>query len=139
MLNFNDLNYLAIIVSALLSFGLGVVWYTILFGKIWEKEVNLSKEQLEKPNYLKTYGGSFVLIVLMMFALAVVLKNTGITKDSQWIDAGKTGLGLGVLLVASSIGINYLYQYKSLKLFLIDAGYQTFFLTLGAILLAIWN
>jgi Protein of unknown function (DUF1761) len=68
-------------------------------------------------------------MVLMMFALSVVLKKIGINQDSEWIEGGKTGFGLGVLLVSSSIGINYLYQFKSLKLFFIDAGYQTIFLT----------
>jgi Protein of unknown function (DUF1761) len=57
MLNFNDLNYLAILVSALLAFGIGTIWYTFLFGKIWQQEVNRSKEHSEKTNYLKTYGG----------------------------------------------------------------------------------
>ena len=139
MLDFNNINFVAVLVASILAFGIGVVWYTALFGKSWEAEVKLTKEQLEKPNYLQTYGGSFVLMIVMMTILSVILKSVGINEDGEWLEGAKTGLVLGLTMSATSIGINYLYQFKSIKLFAIDASYQTIFLTLGAIVLTIWN
>lgn len=139
MLNFSNINFIAVFVATLISFIIGSVWYMALFGKAWEKEVGLTDEQLKNPNYLKTYGGSFVCMFIMIFGMAVILKSLGISGNSEWMDGAATGLTLAITLVASGLGINYLYQFKSLKLFLIDSAYQTLFLTLGAIILTIWS
>jgi anti-sigma-K factor RskA len=41
--------------------------------------------------------------------------------------------------VATSAGINYLYQQKSLKLWLIDAGYQVIFLGIFGAIMGAWH
>ena len=44
------------------------------------------------------------------------------------------GFGIGLGFIATSIGVNYLFARKSLKLFLIDAGYWTVVYTaMGAV------
>ena len=40
--------------------------------------------------------------------------------------------------MAASFGINYLFERKSLKLFLINAGYHTLQFTLIGLILALW-
>lgn len=139
MLNFTDINYLAVFVAALISFAIGAVWYTALFGKLWQKEVGLTEKQLNDTNYLRTYGGSFVCMLIMMLFLAALLKGLGIAGSSEWMDGAKTGLLAGLMLSATAVGINYLYQFKSLKLFVLDAGYQTLFITIGSIILTLWS
>jgi hypothetical protein len=44
-----------------------------------------------------------------------------------------------VLFVGMSIGIYYLYQRRSFKLWLIDAGYQILFLGLQGAILGVWH
>ena len=139
MLNFSNINFLAVFIATVVSFIIGSVWYTVFFGKVWNKEVGLTEDQLNNPNYLKTYGGSFVCMFVMIFGVAVVLKSLGISGNSEWVEGAQTGLTLAMTLVAAGLGINYLYQFKSLKLFLIDSIYQTLFLTIGAIILTIWS
>ncbi len=139
MLNFTNINLLAVLAASVFSFILGGLWYTVLFGKLWQKEVKLTEEQLNNTNYLKTYGGSFVCIFLMMLFLAVLLKRLGIFGSNQWFEAAKVGLSVGLFFVCTSTAINYLYEFKSLKLFLINTGYQAVFLTLGAVILAFFG
>jgi hypothetical protein len=139
MLNFTDINYLAVLVATIVAFGLGAVWYTALFGKSWQKEVGLNEKQLNDTNYLRTYGGSFVCMFLMMVLLASLLKGLGISGNSELMEAAKTGFLVGLFFVSASAAINYIYEFKSMKLFLINTSYQTIFLTIGSIIIALWN
>jgi hypothetical protein len=41
--------------------------------------------------------------------------------------------------VAASFGINYLFERRSLKLFLINGGYHTLQFTIIGLLLALWH
>lgn len=55
------MNWLAIIVAALANFLLGGLWYSpILFGKRWQKENNLSDEDLKNTNQLRVFGFSLL-------------------------------------------------------------------------------
>jgi len=137
MLDFTNINFAIVFLATVISFIIGSIWYTVLFGKVWNKEVGLTEEQLKNPNYLRTYGGSFVCMFIMILGIAVMLKSLGISGNSEWLDGAKIGLTLAITLVAAGLGINYLYQFKSLRLFLIDSVYQTLFLTLGAIIITI--
>ena len=42
-------------------------------------------------------------------------------------------------LVASSFGINYLFERRSLRLFLINGGYHTLQFTLYGLVLGLWH
>lgn len=140
-MEFNDINYLAVIVAALVSFGLGALWYSpVLFGKLWQNEVGLSDEQLKEGGsgaMMTTFGGSLILMIVMILGLAMILSaQVGIMDLMRGL---KTGLLAGAMFAASSMGINYLYQRKSMKLFFIDACYQVAYMGISGIILAIWR
>jgi hypothetical protein len=48
------------------------------------------------------------------------------------------GFSAGLCWVGASFGINYLFERKSLKLFLINAGYHTVQFTVIGLILAWW-
>jgi hypothetical protein len=48
------------------------------------------------------------------------------------------GFAAGLCWVGASFGINYLFERKSLKLFLINAGYHTMQFTIIGLVLALW-
>mgnify|MGYP001792400874 CR=1 FL=1 len=54
-------------------------------------------------------------------------------------DAVGVGLIVGVCWVATSFGINYLFARRSLKLWLIDAGYHTLQFALYGLVLGLWH
>jgi hypothetical protein len=135
MLNLSNLNYLAILVSGITAFVIGAIWYTVLFGKLME---SIDKEEGNEPheNSPVVFGLSFVCMVIMMFGLNVLIKSLG-------INSLQNALGLGSLvalsLISASIGINILYQFKSYKSFLLDAGFQSVFIVVGTIIMTIWK
>ncbi|MBN1949755.1 MAG: DUF1761 domain-containing protein [Bacteroidales bacterium] len=123
--NFYEVNWLSVIVSAIVAFAIGGLWYSaLLFGKSWQSLLKLSDEDVGNANMPLIFGLTF----LLNLAGALVLDLTlGFAAD--WSEGLLTGLTISLAWVATSIGINYLFSRKPLKLFLIDAGYFVPFFT----------
>lgn len=125
-----EINWVAVLAAAVSSFVLGGVWYSALFAKAWQKAAGLSDEQVKGGNPALIFGGSFVLALIASASFAVFLGN-----DLDVMTATMYGFTAGLCWVAASFGINYLFERKSLTLFLINGGYHTLQFTLiGAIL-----
>ncbi len=135
----HSINYLAVIVAALSAFALGAVWYgKPLFGKAWQNELGYTDEYLKEGNMAKIFGVSFILTLVMAIGMAFLFH--GIAPDKLNWKLGLThGFYIGFAFVATSMGVNYLYQRKSFKLWAIDAGYQVVFLTLMGAILGAWH
>lgn len=128
-----ELNWVAVVVAALASFLLGGLWYSpVLFGKAWQREAGLTDEQLKQGSMAKIFGLSFVLGLLAAWNFANFLGP----RPNVAFGAG-VGASAGLLWVAGSFGINYLFERRSLKLFLINGGYHTLQFTLIGLVLAL--
>jgi hypothetical protein len=118
-----DINFLAVGLAAFAAFFLGFLWYTIIFAKPWQKEIGLSTDgtvnkDVQPPNLGRLLVGSFILEVIM-----AVIMSASISRLSDW----STGLGIGLifgLAVSCSFGVNYLFEGKSFKHWLINASYN---------------
>ena len=114
------MNWLAIGLGTVAFFAVGALWYTVLFGKAWQKAVGLSDEQLKTgANMPLIFGTCFVLEFVVVLTLGHLFAFLHPGNHVKMMMA--TGFGLAIM--APAVGINYLYQRKSLKLFLIDAGH----------------
>ena len=138
-MDLSNISLIAWLVASVASFGLGALWYSsLLFGKSWQKESGLSDEDLKGANMGKIFGTCFFLTAVMAFGMAVLIQGHG-QQNIDWLEGLLHGLFVGLLFVATSMGINYLYQRKSIKLWLIDAGYQLVFLALQGLIFAVWK
>jgi hypothetical protein len=125
-----EINWLAVLAAAASSFVLGGVWYSALFAKPWQAAAGLSDAQLKSGNPALIFGGSFVLALIASASFAVFLG-----AEINAATGALYGFTAGLCWVTASFGINYLFERKSLKLFLINGGYHTLQFTLiGAIL-----
>ena len=128
----SEVNYLAVIAAATSSFVLGGLWYGPLFKTAWCREAGIDPGN--KPAHPgAVFGAAFVFSVLAAYVFAVFL---GVKPVS---DAVGVGLIVGVCWVATSFGINYLFARRSLKLWLIDAGYHTLQFALYGLVLGLWH
>jgi len=135
----SNINFLALIVAAIISFGIGSIWYSpLLFGKVWQKTVGLSEEKLKDSNMALIFGSSFILIFLMNFGLAIILQGHAV-RDISIFSGMLYGFLIGLFFICTSIGINMLYQRKSVTLWLIDAGYQVLYLTVAGAIFGAWR
>jgi hypothetical protein len=134
-MDISKLNYLAVFVAALSAFVVGGVWYSpMLFAGVWMRETGLSEDRLGKRPMALVFGGSFVLSLIIAFNLAAFLAGP---PDLVWgmIAGALAGIGW----VATAMGITYLFEARSMKLFLVNAGYHAVtFVIMGAIL-GVWK
>ena len=130
-----DVNWLAVLVAAVVTFVLGGVWYGPLFGKVWRAAEGQAEPE---PGWQKhpalVYGVSFVLMLIAAMALAVAI---GPAPDV----ARSIGLGLvvGVGWVATSFGVNYLFAGRRLPLFAVDAGYNVVLFALMGLIIGVFG
>ncbi len=132
-MNFEGINYFAVLAAALSAFALGGLWYSpILLGRIWQREAGMLPAN--KPHGVKVFIFAFVLSLIAAFAMALLL----LRKPGLFM-AIHTGVLAGLCWVSTSFGINYLFAGRSFKLFLIDAGYHTLQFTLYGVILGVWR
>lgn len=116
-----DFNWIAIVLAAVAAFAVGGLWYGVLFGKAWMAALGKSEDELKGGASMPMlFGSTFLLHLFSSFILAHVLRTYGDPGlDVSVMVAG--GMALGFVLPA--MGINYLFQRASLKLFLIDGAH----------------
>ena len=115
-----EMNWLGVVLGAGAFFAVGALWYTVLFGKAWQRATRLSDEQLKTgANMPLIFGTCFLLELLVATMLGHQFAMTGPSDRGKMMIA----IGYGVALMAPAIGITYLYMRKPLKLFAIDAGH----------------
>lgn len=130
-----QLNYLAIIVSALSTFLIGGIWYSpAVFGKAWMRENGFKEEDMKGGNMALIFGGAFVLGLISAVNLAMFMgPENDPTMGALW------GFLAGAGWVATFVGTHYLFERRSMKLFLINAGYSVVALTVMGVILAAWK
>jgi hypothetical protein len=126
------INWLAVITAALSNFLLGGLWYSpILFGKAWQVENKFTDEQVRRVNTARIFGTSFIWSLVMAVSLAYFLSDPA----SDTFAGLKAGLIIGVGWMAMGIFIIGLFERKSTRYMLINAGYMVLsFLLMGSIL-----
>lgn len=125
---------LAAVVVGVASIVLGFVWYgPLLFGKLWAKLIGFTNDDLK--------GGSPIIYLLPVISGIVMGGVTSYLVLALGITAALDGIALGLLLgigyVATSFATNYFFQRKSIKLFLLDAGYQVLNVVIAGLITAL--
>ena len=128
--------YLELLIAAVAAFLLGFAWYTVLFGKAWQAETGITDDQA-KSGVALTYGLSFLMMVILAYAVNYVI-NFHDVAEQTFTHGAFHGMLSALLYALPAVAINYLYQKKSLKLFLIDGSYLVAFMALmGGVLAAL--
>lgn len=130
-----ELNWLAVVAAAASAFLLGGLWYSkAMFLKAWQRASGLTDDQMQKGHPGKIFGGAFVLALIAAAMFALFLGP----KPALGFALG-AGFSAGLCWVATSFGINYLFERKNLTLFLVNGGYHTVQFTLYGLVLGLWH
>lgn len=135
MLDFNGINWIAVIVATVVSFGLGGLWYSpILFAKEWTKLINKSEADL-KEGAVPGYVASVVLALIEATFLAALIKSLNVTSVEQ-------GCLLGIMIWVGFVGptslIGTIFKGERKKLWAIDFGYHLVTLAVMGAIIAWW-
>ena len=132
-------NLLAVLVAAVVAFGLGALWYSpVLFARQWVRAngyENMSREEMQRGAG-KAYGVSFVAFLVMALALAIVIGRIGIT---YWLGGLKAGVLAWLGFVATTGLMANMYSRRPFAAWYIDAGYQLIYLALMGAIIGGWR
>ncbi len=123
-----DINWLSVLIAGVSAFMVGGLWYGLIFAKTWQKLVGLSDGEIAQ-GMAKVFGGSFVLSLVMATNLAFFIGDESLEFGLL------AGLAAGLGWVAMAFGVNYLFERRSLKLYLINAGYSVVTFTLMGLII----
>ena len=130
---FANINWLSVAAAGFSSFVVGGIWYGPLFGQAWMAEFDLSEEGLEQRNMTLVFSASLALAVL-----AATILELFIGSDADLLFGICAGFLAGLGWVTTFLGILYLFEMKSMRAFLINAGYCVTSLTLMGMILGAW-
>jgi hypothetical protein len=118
---FAGINYLAVVVAALASFGFGAVYYVSL-AKQWMAAIGKTEEQLKAQNTRRIYIISAIAELIMAWMVAGVLGHLG---DGQVtiLNGVLSAIFLWFGFVLTTIVVNHGYQGAKPAQTAIDAGH----------------
>jgi len=123
---------LAVVAAAVSAFVIGGVWYSPLaFGRLWQKQVGLSDEQVAS-HIVRTFVVSGLASVVMALNLAAFI---GPEPGVGFATAAGAAAGIG--WVAPALGMTYAFARRSLGLWAINAGYHAVSFTVMGVLIGL--
>lgn len=129
-----EVNLLAVLACGVSSLVLGGLWYSpLLFAGRWQRETGQSEEVLRGGNMALIFGLAFLLSVIAAYVFGMFIGPMGVGP------ATGAGLAAGLTWVAASFGVNYLFERRSLALWLINGGYHTLQFSLFGAILGAWK
>lgn len=127
-----ELDFVAIFLAAVGGYIVGALWYSpLLFMKPWCEASGVNPEDT-MTNPVKTYGTTFVLTLIGAIVLAILLGT-----QPPLLPAIAMSLLLSGGLIATSMGVNGLFNGMPLKLWLIDSGFHVTRFAIMALLISL--
>jgi len=136
--NIAHLQWLHVLVATIAYFLIGAVWYSpVLFSKAWIKATGLNPNNPEgKKGLGALMAGSFVLMLVTVFGLAVLLQ---ILPAINALGGIKLALLIGVCFSFTSMAISFIYEKRPWQLYAINGGYHIVGIAVAGAILAGWQ
>ncbi len=134
-----SINYLAVAVSTIIYFLLGSLWFSTLFGTMWAQELAQHNVIIKEPTAGDMMFKSLLTLItnfVTCLALACLISLTGISG----IFSGFTfGLLSAVGVAATTLATTFVWESRSIKLFLLDIGYPMLGIIVSSVIFALWQ
>lgn len=126
-------NWASVFIAALSGFIIGGLWYGPLFGRAWLRATGLSKEAGARVGAPVLVAGAYLLNLVA--AAGIALQNGAHTG---WLFAAHVGLMGAVFFIAPALGVIYLFEQRTLRHWLVNAGYQVVNFTAMGAVIGLW-
>jgi len=140
-----SVNYWAVLVSALVFFALGALWYGPLFGKLWMKAMGIDPDNTEalkaEQNMVKSFGIMLISSLLMALATGHLIDYLVVVfPGSSPVSIGLStafwvwlGYSLSYILTAPA------FESRPWSYVFINAGYWLVGLFLTGLIIGLWQ
>ncbi|MDO8660380.1 MAG: DUF1761 domain-containing protein [Candidatus Woesearchaeota archaeon] len=132
------MNYLAILVSGVISMAVGAFWYSpAVFGRAWMKLSCFSNKQIAKAKNKgmgSSYFAAFIAALVTSWIFAQIVELTGATTA---IAGALVGFAVWLGFFATTLLSSVLWEQKPVKLYLINIGHYLVVLLITGALLAV--
>jgi uncharacterized membrane protein len=129
------LNFLAVLVAAIIQFVLGALWYSLFFAKPWMALTGHVKGERPKGAALAMLS-SFIggLILSLVLAHIVVWSSSYSIRHGAFI-----GFLCWLGFIATTLFAETTYEKRPFKLYAINTGYWLTALLISGAVLAVWR
>ena len=135
----SSLNPVAVLVVAFVGFCFGAVWYSpLMFVKPWMEEMKLTPDSMKKNagRFPVVMGGALAGTILSTLTLATLVAANHCQAP---LKGAELGLFVGAGLVASRLGVNALFEGRTLRHYLVVAGHDVALCVIQGAVLAVWR
>jgi hypothetical protein len=130
-----DINYWAVVVTALIPMVLGALWYSpALFAGPWMRAAGRTEADLIGAG--RGYVLSAVCALVTSYILARVVDWA---EADSFVEGARVGLLIWVGFVATVLAVTTYFNGRPRMLWFVNAGYQAVALLLMGGLLAVWD
>lgn len=133
------INYLAVLVAALVHFVIGGLWYGLIFGNKFIQLMGWSPEKLQQvanQSHGKDYLIAFLSSLVLVYILAHFVQYTKARKIS---DGMQTAFWLWLGFVATTQLASVTFEERNAGLYLLNIGYQFVACLICGAILAVWR
>ena len=138
-LDLGQLNWLAIVVGALVYFGLGALWYSpMVFGRAWQRSIGWDESRTPPQQSAMTYVVPVVAYLVMAIAVGLLAAATETDELVEGIVLGLV-LGIGLSLAHTFVDASFdPNKPEPWTWFAINGTYHALGLVIVAVIIAIW-
>ncbi|MGD0581516.1 MAG: DUF1761 domain-containing protein [Bacteroidales bacterium] len=128
-------NFLAILVAAIANYFIAIIWYAVIFGKVWQKLTGITDMKPAPMNIMLVLIGSFVLSFILYHS--IVFGNAYFKISG--ISGGLMGGFFGWLGYIAPVTLSTkLYEKKPWGLWVLDNAFWLISLLVMGIILSLW-
>ena len=143
-MQFPAINYLAVLVSAIIIFALGGLWYSpVLFAKRWIALQNKTEEQMRAEmataNMPLLYGTALVCSFLQAWVLAMVIGHMAQVAEMGVAHAAIFSTMLWVGFAGATSYVSAAFSGTPRQLWAINSLYNLVSFVIAGIILAVWR
>ncbi len=137
MLELEGVNYWAVLVVWVIYMIIGAFWYSPMgFAKQWTKYTKIDILKIPNNEANKIIGFVALSALVQALSLAIILNSIGTDRIAEGIKIGLL-LWLG-FTTATTVGVT-LYSRRSWKFLWLNSSYFLLVMTIGSIILTIWQ
>jgi hypothetical protein len=132
-MTFAGVNYLAVVIAAIVAFMIGAGWYMSL-GKIWVEAQGLTPEKMQSNKSKLPFIYTFVAELVMAWVLAGLMAHLG-PGQVTFLNGIVSGAFCWLGFVITALVVNVSFSIRDMRLLWIDGGHWLIVLVvMGAII-----